>query len=502
MFATRHEAGGGRALPLIDVDLVSDVVELNPLCELLSGVKWSTALNITRDKFTWEALKTSGNQLLTKKQPERAIRQYTLALGDPASSPHPAQFVLLLNRVQAYLNFKRWHDAYRDCLALECLISSGTSNASPAQREKVIFRKACAVYGLRAYTTARELIEKYEELSGGKGGSMVTELKENIAQRLTEATSGIYDWHKIFLEMHASASPDLDVADYTGPVGVRLTQRMGRGLFTTRDVEEGELLFAHKSLVGYFPLDAPETFRAKVGSTAIDPWDGPLLERMVMKVHTDPLASRIIHQFSFFRDSRPEAREIPSFDTTDEERLQAVEQPPQTRIDVNLMFNIMPGGNMRPDYPISQREDGRPVDSKFFLDNGENPIIIYGLPTMVNHSCVANVSETFWGDVAVLRALYPISKGTELSRNYASDTGAITTEQRGAVLLNMYSIFCLCPLCNFDREDAWEQRDALMPRCRTMSATLSIPQKERAAKMSALRAQLDKTYFAPGRKGM
>ena len=72
-------------------------------------------------------------------------------------------------------------------------------------------------------------------------------LLSRCEKRLREE-KGHYDWASMLSEAQ-SPNPDMDRATYIGPIEVRpcAIKSHGRGLFTTKDVEAGELLLCEKA---------------------------------------------------------------------------------------------------------------------------------------------------------------------------------------------------------------------------------------------------------------
>jgi hypothetical protein len=74
-------------------------------------------------------------------------------------------------------------------------------------------------------------------------------------QRIREQSSGIYEWATLFKEWQMKYKrdslpvPRLDIADYIGPVEVRVIVERGggRGVVATRDIKCGELLVCSPS---------------------------------------------------------------------------------------------------------------------------------------------------------------------------------------------------------------------------------------------------------------
>jgi hypothetical protein len=167
-------------------------------------------------------------------------------------------------------------------------LTTPTASGKPA--EKGLFRKAEALYHLQRYRECcevlKELCLEYPNNTAAK--SQLT----RAVSRLAEQTNGKYP----FKELHAEAArlrpPHLDHATYIGPVRVQATGSRGRGLFTTKAVKAGDLLFCEKAFAHAF-IDE-EDDRGDI-TMLIDPENGgtigaqsDLINMTVQKLYRNP----------------------------------------------------------------------------------------------------------------------------------------------------------------------------------------------------------------------
>lgn len=110
--------------------------------------------------------------------------------------------------------------------------------------EKGLFGTASAYYGLGKFqdchASLKLLLERYPANESAKKESA------RARARLREQSCGEYEW-KIMYEATKVLPLSLDNATYLGSVEIKYTKRMGRGLFTTKPVEAGELLLCEKA---------------------------------------------------------------------------------------------------------------------------------------------------------------------------------------------------------------------------------------------------------------
>ena len=69
-------------------------------------------------------------------------------------------------------------------------------------------------------------------------------LETKAKQRLKEQNTGKYDWFAAYKNARKPI-PDVDIANYQGPVEIKEPVDGIRGLFVTQDVKAGELLVCH-----------------------------------------------------------------------------------------------------------------------------------------------------------------------------------------------------------------------------------------------------------------
>lgn len=112
------------------------------------------------------------------------------------------------------------------------------------RKEKALFRKAEALYQLRRFKEAKEVLGHMISLY--PRNEIATQRMERVARRLQEE-AGIYDFAGMLKENMQPMK--LDRANYIGSVEVRTCKdkSRGRGLFLTKPVYAGELLLCEKA---------------------------------------------------------------------------------------------------------------------------------------------------------------------------------------------------------------------------------------------------------------
>lgn len=143
----------------------------------------------------------------------------------------------LLNRSLVNLRLDRPEKALDDA-RMSRVPGNGAADEMP------LFREAKALYALRQFEVCMERLLSLVRLNP-RNTDAWAEIKR-VKQRQREAETGAYDFRSMYRQAEATP-PIIDCATYTGPVAVRDAGHRGRGLFTTRPVKAGELLFCEKA---------------------------------------------------------------------------------------------------------------------------------------------------------------------------------------------------------------------------------------------------------------
>lgn len=149
-----------------------------------------------------------------------------------------------MNRSLALLKAKNFDAALAD---LEPMVSC------PKPLEKALYRKAQALYNLQKFEECCEVLK----ILRSEYPENVESKKELLraTKRLREQKSGTYKFNQLYMEAAKLRPPHLDHATYIGPVTVREAGIRGRGLFTTKAIKAGDLLFCEKAFAHAYIAD-------------------------------------------------------------------------------------------------------------------------------------------------------------------------------------------------------------------------------------------------------
>ena len=221
-----------------------------------------------------------------------------------------------------------------------------------------------------------------------------------------------------------------------------------RGLFTTRDVKAGELLFATPPTVDA-PADDVVTLWKKENSSG---------ERSLERIAEEVLVEHMRHALlddsqkaiggSFAcltGSSLSQDKTLPSFDTLNGLEHSDEDLPPFSNKD---LLQLVRSNAFGPDGLCSYKFM---EDTLRRQDTGSSycpPRLLgmYPLAAMINHSCLANAIRVFnVRGVMVVHASADIPKGKEIVWSYISPTQSLP--QRQSILRQQYSFSCLCSRC-------------------------------------------------------
>ena len=225
------------------------------------------------------------------------------------------------------------------------------------------------------------------------------------------------------------------VENYVGPVEVRYAGNKGRGLFVTRDVQVGELLFAEKAFAFKEETDTDtcigaDYYTKKVykTSTAQINWDITMLinddpaanARLALLAYDNKKPNDIIPSMDNFRSNT--FHEVPvlsakrvyevtdinafsfSFDkektAKERKRLNNLLRPGVEAFGSNIMSTSSSSSGHR------KRKDGT---------------ALWILGSFMNHSTIPSTWRRFFGQMMFVYASFPLTAGDEVSTTYSDD---------------------------------------------------------------------------------
>ena len=335
------------------------------------------------------SLKSEGNSHFTARNYGAAIDCYSSGI----VRARELLIALLANRAASHLKVLDFHSALQDCEAVLKLDSAHTKGEA---------RKELSLAGLESTCLQRQ---------------------------------GIYD----YLTMPFTPPLQSRIENYYGPIEVRAAGSKGRGLFVTRDVKVGELLFAEKAFA--FQEEDPtemilstnfESKSALKGCTAKMNWD------ITMLVNKDPIANAQLSLLAYDLDT-PNTT-IPSMDnflckTFDPCPVLSAKRVSQvTNINSFSFSFVEPTTAERREMAASLRPGM--VDPRTFYVSYQNRLkkasksrkdvhsyfdgsALWILGSFMNHSKYMSVCREFFGKMMFVHARYDLRAGEELTTSYS-----------------------------------------------------------------------------------
>jgi hypothetical protein len=349
----------------------------------------AAAVNLNAD-----TLKAEGNAHFKSGDYSAAVQCYTAGL--PAAQS--LQVALLSNRAACHLHLCAFHSALQDC---EAVLGLDPGHV------KATARKEEAVLGL---------------------------------ERAKGQRNGLFD----YLTMPFTPALQSGMENYYGPVEIRSAGEKGRGMFVTKDVQIGELLFAEKAFAFKEESDKENTMGVNYsnssggtgmvskGSTVQLNWE------MTMLVNADPSANAQLALLA--HDLLTPNAFIPSMDTFRNQSFDVVPVLSAKRVtdatNVNsfhFCFKKEPSAAERRDLAASLRPGVPPMEfisgvskqstatrgkQSSKLKDG-SAVWIFG--SFMNHSADMTGSRRFLGKMMFVHALRPLKAGDEVTTSYSKD---------------------------------------------------------------------------------
>jgi len=341
--------------------------------------------------------------------------------------------------------------------------------------ERALLRKAAALYGLGRYRECNDTLVRLrtEYPKGGSKDSARGLLTRSLA-RHAEVKHGRYNFGEMHMDTEIVRPPHLDYATYIGPVQVRSSPGRGRGIFTTKAVKVGDLLFCEKAFAHAFYDDRADSTHKKnmavlidVGNDRITMGTQPELINMVLqKIYRNPSLARDV--VGLHCGSYQSVTHAPTANRTGNNNdrstgtasaLPVVDNSPV--IDTFLIQRIIalnvfgcPSISTRADHYTKEgrqrkqeRDDRDRTTEQRFHSSG-----LWTFASHMNHSCVSNTRRAFIGDMMVVRATKDLPANTELTCWYSTVSSSETS--RNEKLKQHWGFTCDCSLCVDERNNS------------------------------------------------
>ncbi|OJJ42379.1 hypothetical protein ASPZODRAFT_125576 [Penicilliopsis zonata CBS 506.65] len=409
--------------------------------------------------------KIQGNDAFNDSCFHLAIEYYTKALG--ASPTEEEARTIQLNRALALLKTHQFDAALDDLRGPES--------------EKALFRQSQALYHLQRF---RESCDVHRILAQEYPGNTAAraEFSRAIA-RLAEQNTGQYPFKQLLKEAARRRPPRLDRATFLGPVAVQATESCGRGLFTTKAVQAGDLLFCEKAFAyAFYDADNPQqelslTINAETNEMTLGT-QAELIAQIVQKLYRNP---SFLPSFTDLYHGSYQAGEVSTIDG-------------RPIVDTFLVGRVTALNcfgcplTSRESYMRSLRQEEAEAKEEKFNSCGVWPVASH-----INHCCYSNARRSFIGDMMVVRASEDLPPGTEVRFPYK----ALSETQTQPLDLQHWGFQCRCVICR----DLERTPKGDLTRRKRLRADLKGAYKARrkpdTAKIESILAMINETYTRP-----
>ncbi|KAL2137279.1 hypothetical protein VTI74DRAFT_5010 [Chaetomium olivicolor] len=350
---------------------------------------------------TAEDWKTAADRAFLEKDFPTAVFCYTEAL--EATEDDAAKPPIHAKRAGTNLVLGRYDSAKADALA---------SRTGGPQDWKAYFTAGRAAYGLCNYAETNTLLSKALELN--PTNTTIQKEHARCQARLHEEEHGDYD----FPAMLASLSPHsvhLDRGSFLRNTRIAESAHHGRGIFATRDLKAGDLVFVEKATLMPNQYDPARASAALYALMVRQLCDNPSLARPVLDLYGGE-----------YERSGAEGTIVDGVPVVDVFLIECIR--------TKNCFST----------PRSTLDDTRPSVPEGRMAKG-----LWVHASHMNHSCVANTMRSFVGDMLISRATRDIKEGEELFQQYVPVKPLI--DLRNKQFKEGWGFECGCALCAGER---------------------------------------------------
>lgn len=399
------------------------MVKVSATHPLVTQFRWEHRRGTILEEDEPSALKEEGNLLYRKGHYQAAMVKYTTSMESPTVVEGSELWRSLhCNRALARLRIFQFDGAVHDCNQVIQLLPGYS---------KALIIKGRALYHLRRYDEAHLLFQHFLTLDASSA-----EGKEHMllaSKRMEESATGVFDFAGMRKMAQLQKYPRLEYGCYIGPVELRRCnpRSKGRGLFATRDIDQGELVMCEKAFA--IAYEGETGICATINTVKNRLYMGPdscLPARVVQLLSDNPsMADQYLNLYSGGR-VRPGQDKV----FTDEGALILDSFTVAAILDYNA-FKPENAADLI-DVAINSKE-GAETDAGLWIQ-----------ASYLNHSCTGNIFRAFIGDFAILRALRPIKSGEELHHPYVPPLNKLSAREE---VLRKFDVICSCELCLLQR---------------------------------------------------
>ncbi|KEZ46367.1 TPR domain-containing protein [Scedosporium apiospermum] len=396
---------------MICVDHPSDIIYLK-FDDPIIPEKFQLGEGETDTAADW---KSAGDKAFLTKSYPISVLCYSRALETDDTGDAAFRTDLFAKRAGANLIMKRYDNAISD--AKEAMTGKESD-------WKLYFTAGRAAYALGDFERSKECYEL--SLKAKPENAAVQQELEKCDERLKEQAEGVYDFRAMARSITAK-NIHLDNASFLGNVRIGESPVHGRGLFATKDIKAGEMVFCEKALC------VPNEFNLDHNSAA-------LFANLVRTCHDNPsLHAKVLDLYggSYVRSGH-ESDIVDGVPVVDVFLLESIRRK-----------NCFSGPRIS-DAMWQRRWSAR----REGMCRG-----LWITAAYANHSCVPNTNRSFIGDFLISTATMDIPAGTEITHIYVAPRAIYSLRKQQ---FRNWGFNCHCKLCSAEEQSAAENQERRM----------------------------------------
>lgn len=390
-----------------------------------------------RSEFNKTALewKQEGNNAYSARKYFTANLAYTKGLNACTKDDTEIKYDLLRNRAAANIFLGRFKQGQIDAEAAVIPYVGNVDDKIKALNTKAYERAGHAAYTLGHYDKAYDLYRQSLKLSRDQKETL--EALGKVEERQQEQLEGNYEFEKMSKSCNKKRNR-LDHASFISSTEIRDAGKHGRGLFSTKAIQAGELIICEKALCIWFNTDpiirsfSILNSKAKRKATGTKP---PLLFSVCSRLAHDIDAAE---EYFKLHDGT-----LTAFRPKEIEEIVA--------IDAFRTLSVLDHNSIGcPSVRSSSKESQMQLTGDGYPSTG-----IWSRISYINHACNGNAMRSFIGDMMIIRATRIIAKGEEIFMPYLLPNvdNKIVQDQ----LQQIWGFKCDCELCDAESSTTTNQ---------------------------------------------
>ncbi|KAL8035525.1 hypothetical protein ABFX02_12G102600 [Erythranthe guttata] len=386
-----------------------------------------------------ENLRSKATELLLREEYKPSIQAYAqiislcqtrIAAKNP-DGPHLNKLLCLSfsNRAEARARLSDHAEALRDCE--EALRIDDSHFKTLVCKGKILLslnRYSAALCCFNAANLGPQATENSDLVNG---------FLEKCKRLEFLSRTGAFDISEWVLSGFRGKSPEL--AEYIGALDIKKSEISGRGLFATKNVESGTLLFVTKAVAvdrAIMPQDSGENAHLVIWKNFVDKVSDAAgkcsgLTDLISNLSSgeeDDENTMEVPRIGIFR---PEETEAEEFDTDSCKKKKKL-------LDMGRLLSILDANSFLED-SISAKVLGKNADYQ--------GVGLWVLASLINHSCEPNVRRLHVGDHVVVHASRDLRAGEELTFAYFDVLSPLSKRREMA---RSWGFVCGCKRCKFE----------------------------------------------------